>query len=98
MLVHRAFAAAQGRASPGRKSSAANAIHWQVRWLTDGGSHVQQPVYTTLPPHLSRQTLATKHSMIVQTVPPLPPLPPRPGAPPPPACAPPAPPLPACAP
>ena len=49
----------------------------QVSSLTEGGSHAQQPVYTTLPPHLSRHVLATKHSMISQ----VPPLPPCPGLP-----------------
>jgi hypothetical protein len=49
----------------------------QASWLTEGGSHAQQPVYTTLPPHLSKQVLATKHSVISH----FPPSPPCPGAP-----------------
>jgi hypothetical protein len=49
----------------------------QVSWLTEGGSHGQQPTYTSLPPHLSKQVLATKHSMISHIAP----LPPCPGAP-----------------
>ena len=77
----------------------------QVSWLTEGGSHAQQPVYTTVPPHLSKQVLATKHS-VISHVPPLPPwpgAPALPGLPPVPPLAPApavpagAPPLPACA-
>jgi len=77
----------------------------QVSWLTVPGSHAQQPVYTTLPPHLSKQVLATKHSVIshIPALPPcpgapaLPGVPPIPPAAPAPAVPPGAPPLPACA-
>jgi hypothetical protein len=52
----------------------------QVFWFTAGGTQSQQPVYTTEPPHLSKQVFATKHSLMVQAPALPPPLPPAPAA------------------
>jgi hypothetical protein len=53
-----------------------------VFWFTAGGTQSQQPVYTTEPPHLSRQVFATKHSLMVHAPALPPPLPAAPAAPP----------------
>src|SRR6185369_9818947 len=76
-LLRRVFAAARDGAGRVRNSSAASVtqgVAMQVSWLTVPGSHAQQPVYTTLPPHLSKQVLATKHS-VISHIPALPPCP-----------------------
>jgi hypothetical protein len=50
----------------------------QLSSFTVVAAQAQQPVYMTSPPHLSRHTLARKHSLVSHEAPPLPPVAPLP--------------------